>query len=121
MRFIQARVTRVVSIALFGLISAGCSSPHYGTYPNGLSDFPSRPVSAAEAVKAAEPYLDQTFTLCRAARRYGSTDAEPYVRVKLEGKTYKVLKDNFLSKNADYGFSHAVKVDAVTGEVTPPR
>ena len=44
------------------------------------------------------------------------------VNVKLDGKHYKVLKDNYPYKSTtEYRFSHAVKVNAETGEVTPPE
>jgi hypothetical protein len=33
----------------------------------------------------------------------------------------QVVKDDYPSIAAAYGFDHAVKVDAETGEVTPPR
>jgi hypothetical protein len=99
----------------------GCGPVHYGTYPDGLGGFPERAVSAEMAVEAARPYLDQSFALCRAARGSDWPDYEPRIRVQLEGKYYKVLKDNYPSMNASYGFNHAVKVNADTGEVTPPQ
>jgi hypothetical protein len=114
------RFARVSLIMAIGSI-AGCGSVHYGTYPDGLTGFPELPISADKAVEAAQPYLDKTFALCRASRGSNWPESEPRIRVMLEGKTYKVLKDNYPSMNAHYGFDHAVKVDAETGEVTPPK
>jgi hypothetical protein len=111
-------LTTVISA---GFSACGCAPAHFGTYPNGLADFPARPISPAEAVEAAEPYLDQSFELLRAERTLNSSNSEPRIRVKLEGNAYWILKDNYISMNAGYGFDHAVKVDARTGEVTPPK
>jgi hypothetical protein len=94
---------------------------HYGTYPDDLTGFPDRPIAPATAVEAAGPYLDQTFALSRGARGSDWPDWEPRIRVKLDGGYYKVVKDNYPAKNLDYGFGHAVIVNAETGEVTPPK
>ena len=109
-------------MVLLGLGIAGCNSVHVGTFPDGLSSFPDRAISPAEAVEAAQPYLDKSFALCRAARGSNWPDYEPRISVKLEGKSYKVLKDNYPYKSySEYRFSHAVEVNAETGEVTPPK
>lgn len=115
------RFVRVVTIVLVCPCAMGCNMAHFGTYPDGLTGFPDRPITPAEAVRAAQPYLDQSFALCRAARGSNWPDSEPRISVKHDGGYYKVLKDNYPSKNADYGFSHAVLVNAETGEVTPPK
>jgi hypothetical protein len=104
-----------------GLVSGGCGSVYCGTYPDGLSAFPNRPITPAKAVEAAEPYFDQTFALCRAARGSNWPDSKPRIRVMLDGHDYRVLKDNYPSMNANYGFKHAVIINAETGEVTPPK
>jgi hypothetical protein len=110
------------SVSVVGLVIAGCTPVYYADYPH-LTGFPERPISPDGAVEAAQPYLDQSFTLCRADR--GSdwpSRGEPYVSVKLEGKYYKVLKDNYPYKSfSEHRFSHAVKVNAETGEVSPPE
>lgn len=117
----KSRRLWIVAVALLSLCGVGCRSQHFGTFPDGLSDFPERPISADAAVEAAQPHLDKTFALCREARGRDWPDTEPQIRVKLEGDYYYVLKDNYPSMNADYGFSHAVKVNAKSGELTPPK
>ena len=122
----KKRLWRPTIVLLIGLpilyVASGCNSVHYGEYPGGLADFPDRTVSPEQAVKAAEPYLDQSFALCRANRGSNWPDSEPYISVKLEGKHYKVLKDNYPYKSySELRFSHAVKVNADTGAVTPPQ
>src|SRR5262245_30591031 len=105
---------------LVGLVAGGCTPVHIGTYPGDLTGFPDRPVSPEEAAEVAQPYLDQSFALCRASR--GSDWPEqfnPRISVKLDGSQYKVLKDNYQYKSySEYRFSHAVLVNAETGEVT---
>ena len=107
---------------LIGFVVGGCTPVHIGTYPGDLTRFPDRPVSPDKAVEAAQPFLDQSFALCRALR--GSDwpeQSNPRISVKLEGSQYKVLKDNYPYKSySEYRFSHAVLVNAETGEVTPP-
>jgi hypothetical protein len=112
------RLTFIILLAVTGL---GCSTVHFGTYPDGFSSFPERPISPEEAVAAAQPYLDQTFALSRTERGSDWPSWEPAVRVKLEGKYYYVLKDNYPAKNSNYGFAHATKVNAETGDVIPPE
>jgi len=120
-RDIGPHSVRIASVALLGLCVVGCNAAHYGTYPDGLKGFPDRPVSPAQAVEAARPYLDQTCDLCRAPCASNSPEPESQVRVKLDGNCYKVLKYYNPSLNSACCFCNAVKVNAETGEVTPPK
>src|SRR5262245_1282597 len=100
-------------VALVLLSLPGCNTVYQGSYPDGLASFPERTISAAAAVRAAEPYLDQSFALCRSSRSSDWPDWEPQIVVKLEGKQYSVLKDNYPYKSySEYHFNHAVKVNA---------
>ena len=118
----QARRFRLMNLGLAGLLcSVGCATSHFGTFPDRLDRFPDRRISAVAAVDAAEPYLDETFKMIRAARGSDWPHHTPVIRVKLRKGVYYVLKDNYPSMSADYGFGYAVKVNANTGEVTPPK
>ena len=76
--------------------TTGCASSHFGTFPDRLADFPDRRISPAD--DAVQPYLAQTFQQLRADRKSDWPDpvkSPPQTRVKLQGKYYYVLKDNY--------------------------
>jgi hypothetical protein len=101
-------------------LNTGCAGTHCGVYPREASSFPARPVSVAQAVEAAQPYLDTSFALRQAGRPEGSNDwGEPQVFVTLKRNQYHIVKENYPYIMARAYLAHAVKVDAETGVVTP--
>ena len=112
---------RFLAVAGLCLISGGCQTARFGIYPDHLAEFPERPISPQEAVRAAQPFLDQSYALFRESSRDLSDSGEPRIHVRLKGKYYYVVKHNGVSMNANYGFDHAVRVHATTGVVDPPK
>ena len=114
---------RFCTVAAFTtLISiCGCAKNYFGTYPNGLDKFPQRSVSASEAVKNATPFLDQCYRLRQKSRNETESESEAAIYVTLKGKYYHVVKDDYVSMNAGYYLTPAVKVHSETGKIIVPE
>jgi hypothetical protein len=105
---------------MIAALNTGCAETHFGVYPREASSFPARPVSVAQAVESAQPYLDTSFALRQANHRGASKDwGEPRVFVTLKGNQYHIVNENYPYIMESAYLAHAVKVDAETGVVTP--
>ena len=107
------------SVLIAAVLVCGCGKAYHGNGWAGFEGFPENNISPQQAVRIAEPYLDETFEL-RARNRRHVSDREPEVHVMLEGKYYYVVKDNYPSYTPGLYLWHAVKVHKDTGDVSPP-
>lgn len=117
----SAEKTRAI-VPFVALFAVGCTATHFGSYPDGLGEFPDRAVSATDAVEKVMPYLDETFALRRKDRdQHEWPTSEATVWVTLKGQYYHIAKDNYPYMNQRMYLLHAVKVHSETGEFIPPE
>lgn len=92
-----------------------------GTAGN-LEPAPGFDISPERAVELAQPYLEKSFELRRQHiepnRRSDSNP--PFDHVNLKGDMYYIVRDNYPAIKASFYLRYAVRVNANTGEVTPP-
>lgn len=110
------------ALALWGLVGSACSSAPLRSLGNSRSGYESvsHKVTAEEAVRLAQPHLEESFELRKKNRPEDmKSDDPPVDHVMLKGDWYYIVRDNYWAHKSE--LTHAVRVHTQTGEVQEPK
>lgn len=105
---------------VFLTLLLSCAPMHYfSNVKQGFQDFPPTPIDVSQAIRLAQPFLDESYKMRLSLRKWPlETSQTPLVYVSLVNDYYYIVKEDYPYKFREAYLEFAVRIHKETGEVT---
>ena len=109
----------VLVLLFVSLLAGGCATKSYFSNVNqGFAGFPPSKISIDDAIRIAQPYLNQSYKLRLSLRKWPlQPSSPPLIYVTLMDQYYYVVKEDYPYQYREAYLEFAVKVNRNTGKV----